>query len=226
MRVVFILVPLAIVGCSALTSLDDLEGQSEGGGDDVVQASDAGSDVVQASDAGSDVVQTSDASDAGGNLVTNGSFENGNGGCGANWGNGYGMTFTRVSPGHTGNSACLVCIQGSGLSYQIDAIATMPVQAGNYYAEAWIDTPWDGGAATQKAGIQVRLVGDAGTITGCIGDGTSYCQGTFVTPNSGWAPSSTTFVVAGSGGLQIDIHSYDGTASSCFALDDVALYAQ
>jgi hypothetical protein len=201
MRVVFVLATLGVVGCSVLTSLDQLSGDGTDGG-------------------GSDVAQTNDA---GGNLVANGSFENGQGGCGANWGNGYGMTFSRVAPGHTGGSACLVCIQGSGQSYEIDAVATIPVQAGSYYAEAWIDTPWDGGAATQGAGIQVRFTGDGG-VSGCTGDST-YCQGSFVGPG-GWSTSSTTFVVSGSGTLQIGVHSYDGTADSCFALDDVALYAQ
>jgi hypothetical protein len=208
-RVVFILVPLAVavVGCAALTSLDDLKGQSDDGGGDVVGLHDSGAD-------------------GGGNLVTNGSFENGNGGCGTNWGNGYGMTFTRVSPGHTGNSACLVCINASNLdSYQINAIATIPVQAGNYYAEAWLGTPWDGGVATANAGLQIYFVGDAGTISGCTGDGTSYCQGSFVS-GPPWSTSSVTFIVKGSGALALDVHSYDNTASGCFAVDDVALYAQ
>lgn len=223
MRVVFILAPIAVVGCAALTSLDDLsQGQTDAGGADVTRPDGAPSD----GGGGNDVVQTGDASDGGGNLLANGGFENGNGGCGTNWGNGYGMTFMRASPGHTGNSACLVCLQGSGASYQIDAIATIPVTAGNYYAEAWIQTPWDGGAATAKAGVQVYFVGDAGAITGCVGDGKSYCQGGFVGPGSGWAPSSTTFVVSGSGALQIELHSYDGTAMSCFAADDVAVYQQ
>jgi len=196
-RVVSILAALAVAGCSALTSLDDLSSaQSDAGGGDA----------------------------GGGSLVTNGGFENGQGGCGTNWGNGYGMTFSRTSPGHTGSSACLVCIQGSNQSYQIDAIATIPVQAGNYYAEAWLDTPWDGGTATQGVGIQVHFTGN-GSMSGCDGDGTSYCQGSFVGPG-GWASSSTTFVVTGSGTLQVAIHSYDGTPSSCFALDDVAVYAQ
>ncbi|HEY2367500.1 MAG TPA: hypothetical protein VGH87_13990 [Polyangiaceae bacterium] len=226
MRVVFILAPIAVVGCAALTSLDDLsQGQSDASGADVI-GSDAipsdgggGNDVVQTSDAG-------DASDGGGNLLTNGGFENGNGGCGTNWGNGYGMTFTRVSPGHTGNSACVVCTNGSNSdSYQLDAVATIPVHAGNYYAEAWLGTPWDGGVATANAGVQVYFVGDAGTISGCIGDGTSYCQGSFVS-GPPWSTSSVTFVVAGSGAVMLDVHSYDGTASSCFAVDDVALYAQ
>jgi hypothetical protein len=75
-------------------------------------------------------------------------------------------------------------------------------------------------------GIQVYFVGDAGTITGCpAGNGVDYCQASFVGPGT-WAPSSTSFIVSGSGSVMIDVHSYDGTASSCFLVDDVALYAQ
>ena len=225
MRVAFVIFGIFVVGCSALTSLDDLsQGQSDGSAPDV-----GGSDGSGSDGGGSDVVQTNDTgTDAGGggNLITNGGFENGQGGCGTNWGNGYGMTFTRVSPGHSGSSACLVCTNSSNqTSYQINAIANVPVQAGNYYAEAWIETPWDGGVATKNAGIQVYFVGDAGTISGCTGDGTTYCQGSFVSTST-WSSSSTTFVVTGSGALQIVVHSYDGTPSSCFALDDVALFQQ
>jgi hypothetical protein len=210
---------VGVVGCSVFTSLDDLQHATSD-----AQANDgAPSDVAQQND----VVQTNDAGDAGGNLVNNGGFENGQGGCGTNWGNGYSDTFSRVSPGHTGSSACLVCTNNANnQSYQIDAIANIPITAGNYYAEAWIVTPWDGGAATQSVGIQVRFVGDAGGISSCTGDGTSYCQGSFVSPGTGWTSSSTTFVASGPGALQIAIHSYDGTPSSCFAMDDVAVYQQ
>ena len=205
MRLVFILGTIAIAGCSALTSLDDLS-----------QHGDASSPDANATDSGN-------GSD-GGNLVTNGGFENGQGGCGTNWGNGYGMTFTRVTPGHAG-SACLVCTSTNPGSYQLDAIATIPVQAGNYYAEAWLGTPWDGGVATANAGLQIYFVGDAGTISGCTGDGTSYCQGSFVS-GAPWSTSTSTFIVTGSGAVKLDVHSYDGTADSCFVVDDVALYAQ
>jgi hypothetical protein len=229
-RVVFVLATIAFTGCSALTSLDDLsQGQSDGGSSiDGAGSDGGGSDGGGSDGGGSDVVQTNDTGSdgGGGNLLANGGFENGQGGCGSNWGNGYGMTFMRVSPGRTGSSACLVCTNETNpSSYQINAITNVPVQAGNYYAEAWIETPWDGGVATQKAGIQVYFVGDAGAISGCTGDGMTYCQGSFAS-TSNWTASSTTFVVTGSGALQITVHSYDGTASSCFALDDVALYAQ
>jgi hypothetical protein len=217
-RVVLILA--VTTSCSALTSLDDLSSGADGS----TGSDSGGSDVANAND----VVQTNDAGgDAGGNLVANGGFENGQGGCGTNWGNGYSGTFTRVSPGHTGSNACLVCTSFSNPdSYQIDAIGLIPVQAGNYYAEAWLGTPWDGGFPTAKVGVQIYFVGDAGTISGCpAGDGKTYCQGSFVSAPP-WTTSSVSFVVAGSGQLKLDVHSYAGDAGTCFVVDDVAVYAQ
>ena len=221
MRVVSILAIVCVAGCSALTSLGDL---SQG---DAASTDANGSDVVGSDVTGSDVVQTNDGGDGGnGNLVTNGDFESGQGGCGTNWGNGYGKTFMRVSPGHAG-SACLVCDNGANSgSYELQSISPIPVQAGNYYAEAWMETPWDGGVGVQSPGIglQVKFTGN-GSLSGCIGD-TTTCQANFVTNGSGWMLSSTTFIVSGSGSLQIAAHAYQSTAGSCFALDDVALYAQ
>jgi len=213
-RVAFPIIAIGVVGCSALTSLDDLSGG------DAANFDGSGSDVSN-----SDVVQANDADDAGGgNLVANGGFENGQGGCGTNWGNGYSMTFSRVSPGHTGNSACLVCTNlNNPSSYQLNAVTPVSVPAGNYYAEAWIESPWDGGVATPTVGIQVEYVGDGG-VTGCNGDNFT-CQGSFVSAG-GWGLSTATFVVTAPGTLQVVVHSYSGTPNSCFALDDVALYAQ
>lgn len=201
-----------VVGCSLITPLDDLRG-------DAAPSDASANDAVSNNDS---PTSTDGGADSGGNLVSNSSFDNGNGGCGSNWGNGYGETFSRESPGHTGQYACDVCIQSSGSSYQIDAVNPIPVQAGSYYAEAWLATD-DGGVATQ-AGIQVYFTGDGG-ISNCNGDGTSYCQGNIVTPGA-WTVSSTTFDVTGSGEVNIDLHSYAGPANSCFAADDVALYAQ
>ncbi len=224
MRIAFAIIAIGVAGCSALTSLDDL---SQTG--DAANVDANGSDVAQGNDASTnDVVQTNDASDAGGggNLVTNGDFETGQGGCGTGWGNGYSMTFSRVTPGHTG-SACLVCTNLLNLgSYELDSTLKIPVQAGNYYAEGWMMTPWDGGAAVPSPGVglQVKFAGDGG-LSGCVGDNT-ICQANFVTAGNGWMLSSTTFVVSGSGTLQVVAHAYNGSGGSCFALDDVALYAQ
>ncbi len=200
---VALLAGTCVVGCSLFTSLDDLRA---GGGAD-----------GSANESGADAGDT--------NFVADPSFEQGAGGCGANWGDGYNDSIARTSPGRTGNSACLVCLQsGATGSYQINAVATIPVQTGQYYAEAWLSTP-DGGVATQ-AGIQVYFTGDGG-INGCNGDGTSYCQGSQVTPPIGsWSGSNTTFVVTGSGTVSIDLHSYADATGSCFIVDDVALYLQ
>lgn len=227
MRVVFVLAIAGVVGCSALTSLDDLSGgQTDGSGSDATGDANGG-DASGSDGGGSDVVQTNDASDAGnGNLVTNPSFENGQGGCGTNWGNGYSMTATRQPGGHTGN-ACVVCTNlASQTSYQLDMVTPIAVQPGNYYAEAWMETPWDGGVAVQSpgVGIVVNYAGDGG-LSGCTGGG-NLCQAGFVQAGSGWSLSSTSFAVSGSGTLQIVMHAFAGTQNSCFAVDDVALYAQ
>jgi hypothetical protein len=186
-----------VAGCSLLTSLDGL-GPDDGGGDAV-----------------------SDGSD---NLLTNPSFEVGMGGCGTGWGNGYGMTFTRVSPGRTGSYACLVCaLPNETDSYELDSLIPVPAEAGSYYAEAWLTTP-EGGVAT-VAGIQGEYAGDGG-ISSCTGTNT-ICQGTFFTPPVGtWSVSSATFTVSASGTLSVNVHSYGAPTGSCFEVDDLALYAQ
>ncbi len=194
-----------------MTSLDDLKGDSGSTPSDGA-AQDGATNDSQTSDAGS------------GNLLTNGSFELGQGGCGSDWGNGYGMTFTRVSPGHTGQYACLVCMQGGGDSYELDNIAPVTVSAGSYYVEAWVLAS-DGGVAGDP-GVQVYLAdgGDDGGMQGCTGGG-AYCQGSFFTAPAAWTASSTTFSLAAGGVLKIDMHSYMGNGS-CFIVDDVAVFAQ
>ncbi len=196
-----------VAGCSLLTSLDGL-GSSDGGGDS--HASDGSAD--SGGDGGN------------GNLLTNPSFELGSGGCGTGWGNGYGMTFTRVSPGRTGSYACLVCVLPNQTdSYELDSLIPVPAQAGSYYAEAWLSTP-EGGVATQ-AGVQGLYAGDGG-ISSCIGTST-ICQGTFFPPPVGtWSLSSATFTVTASGTIAVNVHSYAAPAGSCFVVDDLALYAQ
>jgi len=200
-----------LCGCSLITSLDALRsdaGATDGGGDAAIlpEASDDAS-----GDAG------------GGNLVTNPSFDEGQGGCGPSWGNGYGMTYTRVSPGRTGSFACMVCIQGSTGSYELDDSTAIAVQAGSYYVEAWLASAAD--AAPIPAGVQVYFTGDGG-LSGCNGSAT-YCQGNFFTaPVGSWSSSSTTFDVTGSGQITIDLHAYAGDDASCFIVDDVAAYLQ
>jgi hypothetical protein len=236
-------VAFLVAGCSALTSFDGLEPSSgalsdaaSAGGDGSTNADGAvrtteggaGSDGGQASDGATPASDGGAGTDSGsnGNLIDNPGFENGAGGCGSNWGNGYGQTFMRASPGRNGSMyACEVCISGSGGSYQINAVKAIPVTAGNYYAEAWLSTP-EGGVAT-STGIQVYFTGDGG-LSGCTGSAT-YCQGmpfVMAAPGGDWSSSSTSFVVTGSGTVTVDLHSYAGTASSCFLVDDVALYAQ
>jgi hypothetical protein len=222
-RFVHILTTVAFIGCSALTSLDDL---SQQGGDAANVDANGGDAGGNDANNGSDVVQTNDAGDAStGNLVTNPSFEQGQGGCGTNWGGGYSNTASRQPGGHTGN-ACVVCTNGANsTSFAFNQTTPVAVQPGNYYAEAWMETPYDGGVAVASPGVGIQIVyaGDGG-LSGCIGSST-LCQGSFVTSGS-WTLSTTTFVVSGSGTLQVVAHAYDGTAGSCFAWDDVALYAQ
>src|SRR6202042_2458347 len=131
------------------------------------------------------------------------------------------MTFTRVSPGHSGQYACLVCMQGGGDSYELDNILPIAVPAGSYYVEAYVlasdsGTPGD-------PGVQVYLAdgGDDSGMQGCTGGGT-YCQGSFFTAPATWAASSTTFSLATSGVVTIDVHSYMGNGS-CFIVDDVSV---
>lgn len=193
-----------LAGCSLLTSLDGLS-----------------------SDGGADVIDASSIEASAGNLVLNPSFDDSTGGCGPHWGNGYGMTFTRVSPGRTGPYACQVCVQGTTqTSYALAYLPTIPVNAGTYYAEAWVSTP-EGGVAVQSpgAGILVGYDIDAG-ISGCSGVG-SICQGSIVAPPMGsFVQTTASFTANGPGTVTITIHAFEGTPSSCFIVDDVAFVAQ
>jgi hypothetical protein len=205
----------SFVGCALVTSLDDLRGA----GSDASSGGDAnsGSDANSGGDASSD--------DAGvPNLVDNSSFENGAGGCGAAWGAGYNATYAQTSPGHSGNQACLVCLQeGATDSYELDSLVPIPVQSGTYYASAFLMTPGD--AAAVSAGIQIYFTGDGG-ISNCVGDST-YCQGSMTdAPTGSWGSTSATFQVTGSGELKVDLHAYGAPVGSCFEVDDVSLTAQ
>jgi len=203
-----------LAACSLITSLDGLGSQTTSDG---APPADATQETI-ANDTGT-------GTDAGtGNLVPNPSFDDGQGGCGPSWGNGYGMTYTRVSPGRTGPYACEVCIQGSSSSYALSSLVQIPVDAGSYYAEAWLMTP-DGGIAEQNGvGVLIGYDIDAG-ISSCIGT-PGYCQGSISTPPSTWAKSSASFVSNGPGTATVEIHTYGGTAGSCVIVDDVAFYAQ
>jgi len=195
------------IGCSLVTSLGDL-----GGGD----AGDAGF---------TDVSTQQDADASNGNLVSNPSFDDGQGGCGLGWGNGYGMTFTRVSPGRTGPYACEVCVQGTPSGDELHSIGAIPVQAGSYYAEAYVTTP-DGGTPDEAGtGILVYYAIDAG-ITGCL-SANDICQGSFSqVPTGSWQRTNASFIANGAGTVTVGIHTYRGTPGSCVIVDDVALYAQ
>jgi len=211
-----------MAGCSLMTSLDGL-GPADGAAGDVA-IGDATTNDVATNDA-SDAGDASAPPDSGGNLAANPSFDDGQGGCGPGWGNGYGMTFTRVSPGRTGPYACEVCIaQGANGSFALSSLAPVSVQAGSYYAEAWLMTPDGGVPVGNGVGIQILYDIDAG-IGGCQGIG-NVCQGTFFQPPFTWQKSTATFVANGPGTATIAVHAYDNTASSCFLVDDVAFYAQ
>jgi hypothetical protein len=187
--------------CSLFVSLDDLNGTTTDGG-----GGDSGTDGTTS-------------------LIRNGTFDQGAGGCGANWGAGYNETYMRVSPGHTGANACLVCATSVSGSYQIDALDTLTLPAGSYYVEGWIETP-DGSPAPQIGiGIQLRTTTDAGSITGC--SSSNYCQGSeSPAPIGSWAPSAATFGVTGTASVMLDVHSYEAPPGACFVLSDVVLYAQ
>ena len=213
-----------MAGCSLVTSLDGL-GPADGSANDVAIGDGGAGDVVTNDVVTNDAGDASAPPDAGGNLAQNPSFDDGQGGCGPAWGNGYGMTFTRVSPGRTGPYACEVCIgQGATGSFELSSLAPVSVQAGSYYAEAWLMTPDGGVPVGNGVGIQIVYDIDAG-ISGCQGIG-NVCQGTFFQPPATWQKSTATFVSNGPGSVKITVHAYDNTAASCFLVDDVALYAQ
>jgi hypothetical protein len=100
----------------------------------------------------------------------------------------------------------------------------IPINAGSYYAEAWLMTP-DGGVSDPN-GVSVNVQYDPSAgISGCGGI-SPYCQGSIVTVPGTWTKTTASFVSSAPQNVMMDLHSYGGTASSCFIVDDVALFAQ
>lgn len=209
-----------MMACSLFTSLDGLSDglASDGGTSDAISGSDGS---TPSSDGAPNQDGSQTGSDGGSpNLVTNGSFENGTGGCGTGWGGGlsYGANFTRSDLARTGSSSCEVCpIDSTGMgSFALAPNDAFSAAAGSYYAEAWIHAPVDAGAATQ-AGIQTFLDYPDG------GEAPVF-QGTQITPSDGWVVTSEGFETTGDGQMSLQIHMYIG--GGCVLVDDVAVYAQ
>jgi hypothetical protein len=177
-----------VPGCALATDLSDLRGGS----------SDAG---------GGDGATT-------GNLVDNASFETGSGGCGPGW-SGYNQTLNFSNEARTGSRSCDVCQQGTGASYALeeDSIQLAP---GNYYAEAWIETPST--SAAVLSGVVVYFTPKGGSET-------PY-QGSQVTAGTTWTQSQLQFSVTSAGTAYIQVHVYNPPSGTCILVDDVSLQLQ
>ncbi len=181
------------VGCALATDLSDLRG---GGGDG--GGGDAGGDGA-----------------ASGNLVDNSSFETGAGGCGPGW-SGYAQTLSFSSTARTGKQSCDVCQAGSVSSYALEE-DSIQLAAGNYYAEAWIETPSTSVAVL--SGVVVYFTPQGGSQT-------SF-QGSQVTAGTSWTQSQLQFTVDKAGTAQIQVHVFNPPSTgSCILVDDVSLLPQ
>jgi hypothetical protein len=212
---------IPMMACSLFTSLDGLNDGSANDGGSSDGPNGGGGDGSPIGDGATKQDGSQTGSDSGApNLVVNGSFENGTGGCGTGWGGGlsYGATFQRSDLAHTGSSSCEICpIDTSGTgSFALAPNTAFEAIAGSYYAEAWIHAPADAGAAAQS-GIQVFL-------TYADGGAPPVYQGTQVAPNDGWLSTSEGFSTNGDGQMTLQIHTYVG--GGCVLVDDVAIYAQ
>jgi hypothetical protein len=210
-----------MMACSLFTSLDGLNDGSanDGGSSDGAIAGGDGTTPIGDGATKQDGSQT--GSDSGApNLVVNGGFENGTGGCGTGWGGGgsYSASFQRSSIAHGGSSSCEICpLAASGTaSFALGLNNSFETVAGSYYAEAWLHAPVDA-STTGETGIQVFLTFDDG------GEPPDY-QGSEIAPNDGWVATSEGFNTDGDGQMTLQIHTYVG--GGCVLVDDVAIYAQ
>jgi hypothetical protein len=159
-----------------------------------------------------------DVADAGtGNLLTDPSFEEGTVGCGGSWSGGYGASYTLVPFGHTGSFSCLMCPLSSGeSSYALQTTNPVSLSAGSYLATAWIHTPLDGGSAGSTGVLAFQSLSDGGT---------TYYQGTEVTPDTVWAQSTETFTLTAGAMISVQAHIFKPN-NGCVLVDDVSLVPQ
>lgn len=230
---------LAWVGCvgpavlaTACASLDALSGAAaapgdagDGSGDSAADldgsgASDAtvtdGSEADAPGEAALEAGPVGDA-DAGGNAIANASFEIGAGTCGPGWGS-YGATVWRSSVARTGSFSCGLCPSPAGAtSYQVTSIPSIPVDAGTYYAVAWVHAAEGDAAIAPATGVQVYFHETKG-------DGGMYFQGAMVAAQpSSWIGSDVTAVIDRDGVVDVDVHAYNPNGG-CVLVDDVAFY--
>jgi hypothetical protein len=185
-----------VAGCALTTDLSDLRGGSS--------PNDAGGDGGNGGDGGTS-----------GNLVGNSSFETGAGGCGPGW-SGYAQTLTFSTTARTGARSCDVCQQGAVSSYALEE-DSIQLAAGNYYAEAWIETPSTSDAVL--SGVVVYFTPQGGSQT-------SF-QGGQVTAGTSWTQSQLQFTVDKPGTASIQVHVFSPPATgSCILVDDVSLLPQ
>jgi hypothetical protein len=158
------LAALCVCGCEGTTGLTGgaVDAASEGSAADATP--EERPDAPSPSDAGSDTL--SDGGES--NLLRNGSFEDGVGGCGPGWTNVYG-TIQRSNEAHTGSSSCMLCGPGGLIRLARTSGSGATGRSGDsFYLEVWgrllddagggsrisleaLVTPADGGAAQSYA---------------------------------------------------------------------------
>lgn len=186
-------------------------GDGGGGGDG---ARDGGSGEG-GGDASGDGGSADGAGDGAVNLVVNGGFESGAGGCGAGWNASLGL-FDRSAAARAGAASCELCTAGDP-SYELRTTSSVMVGPGSYYAEAWLLGPTDGGVAADAVGVQV-------IVKPLDGGAPAVFQGAEIAAGATWTKSGIDFPVTESSAVDVAVHAYEPTG--CVLIDDVALYAQ
>jgi hypothetical protein len=122
----------------------------------------------------------------------------------------------RSSTAHTGAASCLICATPPDTPFcSLDVVSSIGVQAGDYYAEAWLRAP-DGATATGATGVQVLFHPADGSPA-------AYQQGNQVVPGTTWQSSAVGFTLPQGGQVEVFVHSYE-PGGGCVLIDDVGFY--
>jgi hypothetical protein len=199
---------------AACFDLDRLDAETDGGPSRFVPT-EAG---VEA-----DPVETVDGGDAAAPTVpslANGGFEVAGPACGPGWTQ-FQATLTRVTPGRSGQYACMLCNTLSTNAYlYIYASLSTNGDAGRWYGEAYFRAAPDAGDASITADFRLsyNLPDGGGNFASTVRPKVSAM--------SGWVPAQTNQSVPSAASKVYVNVGVDGPPGSCVVVDDVVLVQQ